>query len=198
MDLMGFGARFVSLGAVRDWLDDRVVVLESEEAVAKKLAAGKEAELWCFDAGKGGVIRRGDGKFHEIGVLHHPGGWGVAGVNEEPNITELDPEGRRIVGHVIVEKNAAGEVRVRKNKGLSGEILELQPSSITKGELADAGEVPVGYMEANPQRIKGFIAVYVRTMEFAEGTTVMSPAEFAAQSTDGRSITALAKAGLLK
>jgi len=190
--------RFVHVDVVRQELGaDTFVVLEPADVWQKKLAEGKQDQVWGFDLTTGN-IRRGDGELHEAGMFQHPAGHWMAAVNEQPKVVELDEEHRRIVGHVIIEKNAIGQVRIRQNQGLNGPILELQPSSITKGELADAKEKPVGYMEANPQRIRGFIAVYVRTMEFAEGTIVMTPAEFVAQSTDGRSITALVKAGLLK
>lgn len=160
--------------------------------------AGKEAELWGFSLATG-WIQRGDGKFHAAGVVAHPGGWNLAAIVEEPNV--IPPSDRpHIVGHIIVEMKARGHfrvyVRVRKAKGLNGEILELKPSSLSKGELDASGREPDAIFEANPQRLQGMIAVYRHDVEFPDEES-MTPAEFVAQSTDSRSITALAKLGLL-
>ncbi len=171
--------------------------LESDEIRKKKIAEGKEAELWCFDPATGRSCR-GDGKFCDARYVDR-GGWGQIALYEEPNVPQsADPTMPRIVGHVVIEttrKYGALLVRVRKATGLNGGILELKPSSISKGELAEKGLKPVGFIETNPQRIEGIIAVYVVEMDFpeAEGMTVI---QFGRHSTDGRSLAALAKAGL--
>ncbi len=92
--------------------------------------------------------------------------------------------------------NPRGLVRVRSNKGLNGPIIELKPSSLSKGELEAEGRTPDALLEANPQRLTGFIAVFLNRIEF-DDTEGMTPGEFVSKSTDGRSIAALAKLELL-
>jgi hypothetical protein len=170
--------------------EDVVIVLEPPEVIAAKEATGKVADLWIFDP-QTGRIQRGDRKFYALGVVHHPGGWNLGAVIEEPGVPE--PEiGSRIVGHVIVEVNPHGYVHVRHANGLNGEILELKPSSLSKGELDASGRQPDAIIEANPQRILGSIAVYRHDVEFPDKEGML-PAEFIAESTDGRSIAAVAK-----
>ncbi|MFA5412944.1 MAG: hypothetical protein WC348_00135 [Patescibacteria group bacterium] len=183
-------------GAVRR-LDGAFVYLEPEEVAARKLSEGKGVELWYFDPATG-RIARGDGKFFDIRMVDR-GGWGQIVLYEEPNVPQsADPTMPRIVGHVVIEttrRYGALLVRVHKATGLNGGILELKPSSISKGELAERGLEPVGYFEASPQRIMGMIAVYLMETDFPEeeGRTVL---QFFKHSTDGRSLAALAKAGL--
>ncbi|MDO8435534.1 MAG: hypothetical protein Q7S89_02530 [bacterium] len=176
------------------------ICLESDESRAAKEAAGKADELWRLELGEDGLtwrIRRGDDKFYDVRWADR-GGYGHPQMFQEPNLPD-PPEGeRRIVGHVIVEQNTNGLVRVRTVKGLNGEVLELKPSSISKGDLAASGEEPAGYFQADPQRIGGgYIAVYHRSnMDFPD-TEGMSALEVIVSSTDGRAINAVAKAGLL-
>src|SRR3990167_8184728 len=96
------------------------ICLESGESLAAKEAAGKQDELWRFDLGPDNLawrITRGDGKFFDIRWADR-GGYGHPQIFEEPNLP-TPPEGeRRIVGHVIVEANRSGLVRVRTAKGL--------------------------------------------------------------------------------
>ncbi len=181
----------ISLAEAQQRLGEDVIIdLEPPEVVAAKVAAGKEIELWGFDLGAG-RIQRGDRKFHALEVVRHPGGWYIGAVTEEPNIAPPE-EGPRIVGHVIVEVNPRGLVRVRRAKGLNGEVLELRPSSISKGELDASGQEPTAVIEANPQRIGGSIAVYRHDIEFPDEEGML-PGGFIAASTDGRSISAVAK-----
>ena len=170
------------------------ILLEPKEVSGAKIGAGKNHELWVFDP-ENGTIRRGDNKFHACGLVLHPGGWHAAAIIEEPSI--LPPEqGPRIIGHVIVDVNPRGYVRVRTNKGLNGDILELKPSSISKGEIESSRRTPDALFEANPQRISGTIAVFRNDVEFPDKEG-MNPSEFVFRSTDARSITAIAKLGLL-
>jgi hypothetical protein len=174
--------------------------LEPDEVRLAKIKAGKEAELWCFDPATG-RIRRGDGKFFDVRMVNR-GGWFQPVIHEEPNVPAPEDGSPRVVSHVVIEMNRYGapRVRVRRIQGLNGEVLELKPSSISKGELADKGKL-VGnfydsnFFESNPQHIEGVIEVYLVNADFpdAEG---MTPDEFRRQSTDGRSLAALAKAGL--
>lgn len=187
-------AEIITLEEARRRLGENVVVcLEPDEVRGAKIGGGKSGELWCFDPATG-RSGRGDGKFHDARYVDR-GGWGQIALYEEPNVPVPEDGSPRVVGHVVIEQSPGGLVRVRKAKGLNGEILELKPSSISKGELAEKGMKPVGYIESNPQRIEGMIAVYVVVAYFpnAEG---MMPGEFRKQSTDGRSLSALAKAGL--
>jgi hypothetical protein len=188
----------VSLSDAKGVLGPGVVIcLEPDEVRDAKYKAGKMSELWCFDPATG-RISRGDGKFCDARYVDR-GGWGQIVLYEEPNVPQpADPTMPRIVGHVVIEttrKYGALLVRVRKATGLNGGILELKPSSISKGELAERSLEPVGYFEANPQRIMGMIAVYLVETDFPEeeGRTVL---QFFKHSTDGRSLAALAKAGL--
>ncbi len=174
--------------------EDVVVCLELDPILTKKVEDGKEAELWCFDPATG-RSGRGDGKFFD-GRYVDRGGWGQLVLYEEPNLSQPEDGSSRVVGHVIVEWNHQHgqiKVRVRKAKGLNGEMLELKPSSISKGELAEKGLEPVGYIESNPQRIVGMIAVYSVEVNAIPEAELMTPAEFRKQSTDGRSLAALAK-----
>lgn len=181
---------FITLEDARQKLgEDTFIVLEPAEAVEAKRAADKETELWGFDLATG-QIRRGDGKFHAAGVVRHPGGWNLCAIIEEPDNPDAE-----VIGHVIVDVNPRGLVRVRTNKGLSGEILELKPSSLSKGELDASGRDPDGLFEANPQRLKGKIGVFRNNVDFPDEEG-LAPAEFAKRSTDGRSLSALAVLGL--
>ena len=188
----------ITLEEARRRLGEGVVIcLEPDAILERKVAEDKAAELWCFDpvTGRSG---RGDGKFHDARYVER-GGWGQIALYEEPNVPQpADPTMPRVVGHVVIEttrKYGALLVRVRKATGLNGGMLELKPSSISKGELAEKGLKPVGDIESNPQRIVGMIAVYVMETDFPEeeGRTVI---QFGRHSTDGRSLAALAKAGL--
>jgi len=194
---------WISLEEARKRLGDDVVIclepegvpdIEDEGRPERKSLADKLPGLWVFDP-RTGRIQRGDGKFHAAGVVKHPGGWNLAAVIEEPSV-EPPEEGPHVVGHVIVEVNPRGFVRRRLGKGLSGAIHELMPSSISKGEGAGEEEEPVGYFEANCQRICGSIAVYLREVDFPDDEG-MTPERFRKCSEDGRSLSALAVAGLL-
>lgn len=193
------GKRFVSSDALRLALgEDAFVVLESEDAWKKKVAEGKTDQAWGFSLATGS-IRRADDKFHELVVGKHSLGYPIAIINEEPAMAEPEDGSPRVVGQIIIERNAEGKIRVRNGDGLSGKVLELMSSSVSKGELTDSGAEFKGLVQANAQRIKGHMAVYVRAVElFAADALVMTPAEFVEQSTDGRGLAALAKAGLLK
>ncbi|MFH2136362.1 MAG: hypothetical protein ABII19_01860 [Patescibacteria group bacterium] len=169
------------------------IYLEPEAIVKKKLTEGKGTELWIYfpDLGR---IARGDGKFFDILTVDR-GGWFQPVIHEERHVPTPEDGSPRVVGHVIVETNGRGFVRVRRAKGLNGEILELKPSSLSKGELAEKGLLPHGYFESNPQRIEGMIAAYLALVDFPDEEG-MTPSEFRRQSTDGRSLAALAKVGL--
>ena len=155
-----------------------------------------EAGSWVHDPITGHTYRP-DGKFFEVDWADR-GGYGHPVLRQEPSVTP-DESDRRIVGHVIVEYQRVGTffitVRYRKAQGLNGEILELKPSSISKGELAEAGVVPTGYFNADPQRIDGLIAVYAVETTYPD-EEAMVVEDFVTRSKDGRSLAAIAVAGL--
>lgn len=192
-------ARIITLAEAQAELgQDTVIVLEGDEDWEKKVKGGKEDQAWVFDLAQGAICR-GDRKFYEFIVGTHPGGYPAAFVREEPGIPAPADGGKRVVGHVIVDVDSAGNIAVRRGKGLNGETLEVKSSSVSKGELDASGQQPVGYVEFNPMRLDGFAAVYVNRVDaFAAGVESMSPRELAEQSTDGRLLSALAKAGLFK
>jgi hypothetical protein len=177
---------------------DVTVCLEPEEVRGAKTAAGKEPELWVFDP-LTGQIRRGDGKFYAAVVVRHFGGYCALAIVEEPNVPVPADGSPRVIGHVIVDVNPRGFVRVRDAKCLIGPIRELKPSSISKGELAPESAKPIGYFQANPQRLGGHIAVYQNDVEFpdAEGETPEQYRISTRQNGDGRALSALALLGLL-
>jgi hypothetical protein len=150
---------------------------------------------WGFDSETNQIVRE-DGKYFALGIVQHPGGYPVGAVIEEPSIPPTPDGSPRIVGHVIVDVNPRGLVRAREAKGLNGPILELKPSSVSKGELESSGRKPDAIFEANPQRIQGSIAVFRNDVEFPDEEGI-APRAFIERSADGRSITALAKLGLL-
>lgn len=186
-------AECITLEEAQRRLGGASIYLESEAVVKKKLAEGKGTELWIYvpDLGR---IARGDGKFFDIRMVDR-GGWFQPVIHEESTVSAPEDGSPRVIGHVIIERNPNGYVRTRRAKGLNGEVLELKPSSVSKDQLADKGMKPVGLAESNPQRIRGVMEIYLVNMDFpdAEG---MTPAEFRKQSTDGRSLSALDKAGL--
>jgi len=152
--------------------EDVFVCLEDDAAREAKTALGKALELWGFDP-QTGRIKRGDGKFHAGEVVRHFGGYNAFAIREEPNLEPPTDGSPFVIGHVIVDVNPRGFVRVRDGKGLIGPIRELKPSSVSKGELAPDHATPAGFFQANCQRIVGHIAVYRNDVEFpdAEGET---------------------------
>lgn len=187
--------------AVRRLGSDVTICLEPNnilQAKTKKDDEGndKSSELWVFDPATG-RSGRGDGKFFDCRYFDR-GGWGQLGIYEEPGI-EL-AEDTRVVGHVVVQtmiRDGQRLIRVRKAKGLRREIFEFKPSSYSKNELCSKENCrPSSVSEANPQRIDGDMLHFLLEEEFPveEG---MSVAEFVAKTTDGRSLNALAKVGLL-
>jgi hypothetical protein len=119
------------------------------ENVIISLEPKNDKPQWHFDP-KDGVIRRLDGKFCEGRVVDR-GPFSQLAIIEEPN----KPEGTNLIGQVVVEfDHENGLVKTRRNKGLNGEVLELKPSSLSKGEITEKGK-KCGLFEANPQRIGG-------------------------------------------
>jgi len=179
-----------------------VTLKEAQKALEEKFGKGvkialepivpeKEDQLWRFDL-LTGKIGRDDGKLYEAKIVFREDKefWQLR-LKEEPGTD--DP----IVGHVGVEI-FKDMVVVRENSGFNGNILELRPSSVSKGEKLASGSRCITNVEANPQRIKGFIKCCVKVLdeepELAPGERLMPIKEFLAQTTDGRSMAALIKA----
>lgn len=149
-----------------------------------------------FDPELGPVLGRADGRFHRAFVGTHSRGYPCLLIEEEPLVTDRDEQNRRIVGHIVIEVNPNGLIRGRKAAGIENDVLELCPSSISKGELASTNATPIGYVMANCQRLTGHMAVYLTHVDFPNEDG-MTPEAFCQASEDGRALAALAKAGLL-
>ncbi|TAK04833.1 hypothetical protein EPO33_02450 [Patescibacteria group bacterium] len=175
-----------------------VTLAEAEAALAQHfggpvLVALEEKQAWVFDPATGS-IRRQDGKYYAV-VMRDVGGYLAPVVVEEPGKTAAPGELRE-VGQVIIELASDGMVRTRPTKGVDGQPdVELLPSSLSKGEvLPQEGAL---HYSANLKRIDGHIGVHVVRVAQKEGDGWMTPQAFCRVSRDGRSLAALAKAGLL-
>lgn len=168
-----------------------VVCLEPKEKMREKLLARKGQELWIFDP-KTGIEGRSDKKFFEI-RLEDRGGYNQLVLHEEPLVIKVPGE-MRIIGQVIIEM-IDGQIIARTTKGINGNIWELKPSSVSKGELIKNGVQPIGYIETNPQRTDGTVEVYIVNLkeqpQLKPNETMMTPVEFSKRSTDARSLAAL-------
>lgn len=176
--------------------NDVKIVLEPDEARIARRNADQEHVLWCFDPATG-QIERGDNRFFDMRVDLHPQGYNNAMIFEEPGIPQPADGSPRIVGQIVVTVNAHGRVKTRVGLGLDGEILELQPSSLSKAELADPAKiVRTGrLLLSNPQRISGFMQPVLVAEEFPNEQG-MTPEEFRQRSSDCRSLGALDALGL--
>lgn len=189
-------AHIISLAEAQQLLGDVVVCIEPDDIREAKQGTKDEPALWVWDPATG-TTRRGDHKFFDVPYVRR-GAYGHPAIRQEPLLPDPPAGERRVIGHVIVETNAAGLVRVRQAHGLNGPVLELKPSSVSKGELAGGEEVPVGHFEADPQRLGGgYVAVYHRKNVDFPDSEGMPPRAFVDQSTDGRGISACVKAGLV-
>lgn len=177
-------------------LEEARIVLESKfgegvEVALEPIVSGKEDQLWRFDP-LTGKIGRDDSKLYEVEVVFREDkDFYQLRLKEEPGTEDL------VVGHVGVEI-FEDMVVVRENSGFNREILELKPSSLSKGEKLTPSSRCITNVEANPQRIKGLIKCCVKVLdekpELAPGEFLMSIEEFMKKTTDGRSISALVKA----
>jgi hypothetical protein len=181
---------FVTLEEARKALEDKFG--PGVKIALEPVVKGKEDQLWRFDPATG-ITGRDDKKLYEIEVVFREDkGFWQPRLKEEPGAE--DP----IVGHVGVEI-FEDMVVVRENSGFNGSILELRPSSLSKGEKLAPGSKCTTNIEANPQRIEGMIKCCVKVLdekpELAPGECLMPIKEFLAQTTDGgRSMAALVKA----
>ncbi|MCK5122605.1 MAG: hypothetical protein KAQ87_00410 [Candidatus Pacebacteria bacterium] len=165
----------------------------------------KEDQLWRFDLLTGIIGRNDRALFEAEVILRKDKGYHQLIIREEPGADEKATKRQgiegRIIGEVIIERYN-GIVVTRHNSGLNGKILELKPSSLSKGELMPEDATPLAFIEANPQRIEGLIAVYVvdvkEPFEVGPDEELMSLEEFIRRTTDGRSLSAIVKAVYLK
>jgi hypothetical protein len=152
---------------------------------------------WVLDPERR-CIRRLDGRFFEVRWFDR-GAFGQPGIYEEPAGPDPHPGNPRIVGHVIITINPNEFVHVTKARGLDGnEFVQATMTSLSnpKAVTPPSGSEWTGLVQFNPQRIGGgFVSVYLVREEFPDeqGMTVEALKE---QTTDGRTLAALAKIGL--
>ncbi|MDO8617732.1 MAG: hypothetical protein Q7N87_02490 [Candidatus Uhrbacteria bacterium] len=189
----------ISLEEARRRLGEGVLIcLEPEATLVAKREAGKESDLWAFDSATG-VSRRGDQRFFEVRMVDR-GGYNQLAIYQEPGIPESTDGSPRVIGYVFIELNTFGRLYVDRVQGLAGTVLQLFLGSRSnpKTQQPKEGETPIGHFYADPQRLTGVVAVYRRSTNWPEpDVETMSVAEFRAQSRDGRSLAALAIAGLV-
>lgn len=189
--------RIISLTKAQELLDGNTVIcIEPDEMMKTKISDGKVSELWGFNVGTG-ISGRGDQRFFDVRLIDR-GGWYQLVIYEEPGV-EVKENEIRVVGHIIIEY-CRGIIVVREANGVNGPIFELKPSSVSKDKLAPESAKPVAFIEANPQRIMGLMAVYLIELpnlpEISDGEIYMAWEEFCKTSNnrkqDGRSLAALA------
>lgn len=174
------------------------VVITLEEARRRLgenvVVALEPGAQWVFDPGTGRSGRL-DGRFFDIRSFNRGNYWQL-GVCEEPGVTV--PEGEpRIVGNLKISRNANGLIKSRMNRALDGsEFREAVISSLSNPELVRYEEAAVltALILANPQRIDGYIRVFLVDEEFSDTEGVL-PSELRT-TTDGRTLSALAALGL--
>lgn len=177
------------------------VLLEDDASLAKNGETG----VYCLDADTWRMDCLDNRLCYGAVVKHPHKGYYLPEIFEEPKKTDRDAQGRRIIGHVIIKMDKQHRLIARKNFGLEGEVLELEPSSLRKaengeGRLADPNQTPDAAIRFNCQRIEGHGAVYLQfvddCMEAADptkGDIVMTLEDYIAQSDDGRMLSALLK-----
>jgi hypothetical protein len=151
---------------------------------------------WVFNPAER-CIRRRDGRFFEVRMFDR-GSFEQPGIYEEPQVPDPDSGDPRIVGHVVITINSGGLVHVTKARGLDGtEFVQATMSSLSnpKAVTPPGGAIRTGLVQFNPQRIAGLVLVHLVREDFPDeqGMTVEALKE---QTTDGRTLAALAKIGL--
>lgn len=150
--------RMINLTTAQELLGKNTVVcLEPDNIISDKIDSGKYPELWGFNVATA-ISGRGDNKFFDVRLIDR-GGYHQLAIYEEPGVETKIGE-IRVVGEIIIEISE-GIIVARKANGLNGPIYELKPSSISKGELAPENQKPIAFIESNPQRIMGLMAVYI-------------------------------------
>ena len=174
------------------------VVITLEEALRRlgenTVVALTPDQQWVFDPATG-RSGRPDGKFFDVRPYDRGGYWQI-GVCEEPNLEV--PEGElRIVGNLKIAINPHGFIKSRTNRGLDGrEFHEAVLSSLSNPELVefDLSAVKTAIVQANPQRIDGYIRLFLVEEDFDDTQGVL--AAQLRDTTDGRTLAAIAALGL--
>lgn len=185
-------------------LGGRRIYLDLPDVIAEKEAKGEaeEAKLWYLELTEDGTFQlcRGDQRLMAVGFSRELGHLSMPMVIEDPWITEVNADGKRVVGQVVVVVNPRGLVKTRSGTSYDGPTVEVHSASahkIVKENLSFATtDTLVGYFNANPKRISGVIAVHLVREEFADSEG-MSPQDIVKNTLDGRAVNAIAKAGLL-
>lgn len=180
------------------------IYLDLPNVIDEKEAKGEadEAKLWYLELGEDGRfwLGRADKGLFAIEFSRALGHLSMPIVVQQPGITELNADGKRVIGQVVLVVNPRGLVKTRAGTSYDGPIVEVNSASIHKivkeGISLAATQTLVGYFLADPKRISGFNAVHVVHEDFpdAEG---MLPRDLAKATTDGRALAALAASGLL-
>jgi len=174
-------------------LSDELKVISLEEAqrlLGNNVVVALDPKAdWVFNPGTG-ASERLDGKFFKV-IAYDRGNFHQLGIYEEPRI-EAGSE-PRVVGNVKISRNARGFIRSRINRGLDGdEFREATLSSLSNPEAVEFDEQAVrsALIQTNPQRIGGYVRVFLVEEEFddSEGVTV----DELRRTTDGRTLAALA------
>ncbi len=150
--------RMINLAKAQELLGKNTIICyEPDSVILANIASEKYSELWGYNVATA-ISGRGDKKYFDVRLIDR-GGYYQLVIYEEPGIETVIGE-IRVVGEIIIEISE-GIIVARKAKGLNGPIYELKPSSISKGELAPENQKPIAFIESNPQRIMGLVAVYV-------------------------------------
>ena len=179
--------RMISLTKAQELLGGSTVIcVEPDGMMTNKVSDNKASELWVFNV-RTAISGRGDRKFFDVRPIDR-GGWYQLAIYEEPEI-EAKGDEIRVVGHIIIEY-CRGIIVVREANGLNGPIFELKASSISKDQLAPENAKPVAFIESNPQRIMGLMAVYLVELpelpEKSDGEIYMAWEEFCRITNNGR------------
>lgn len=162
-----------------------VICREPDKMMTRKISEGTTEELWCFNV-YSNISGRGDQKYFDVRIIDR-GGWFQLAIWEEPKIRAENGE-MRVVGDLIVE-SYEGIIVVRETEGLNGPIYELKASSMSKGELAPDDKDADAFIQSNPQRIMGTMAIYfIELNEMpikSENEIFMSWERFCSKSKEG-------------
>jgi hypothetical protein len=137
-------------------------------------------------------IAREDKRFFGIEMKQLPGY-----DSEIPTVVQesgKNPSGQIAVNYMI--KKGEIKVLVRTGNGFFGEVLELNSSSLSKGETVPSCSDK--YIQLDPQRIQGRNQVLTQKVDensIGNNSRFMGLDEYAELSEDGRGLAALVKVG---
>lgn len=154
-------------------------------------------ELFVADPEDGDVvIGRKDKRFFDARVRHRSEGYNQLVLFEEPQIAFPEDGRPRVVGYIRVYVNFSGFVKTREESTLIGQMLLINPSSVSKGERIEDGAelIATVYAYTNPQRIEGSVEIDICQMDFPDDEpTAMKVRQLAVMSNDGRTLSVAAK-----